>query len=389
MQGIKHLLEETFSQSSECASGDEECNSQKPAEKSPPRVRQKFQRIPKPTKCVFVRKKFPLKYIRGTRWRLFCPTSWISASENPNEFSLRIRQTYMILVSWKIVISICSQWYEERSFDIPFKLTPQLEFFRVKIRKTEKFIFSKNLHWNSSSGLKEHTFDNSAKKFSLPKVPENFTWIPKNNYYITVLWKKTSCVPLWTEKAGLRTRVFQRLSEKFSLNISKKITSLLTIRWKTCYLELIPWTRRMLFWQPFRYFLSKVRSFLMMFRKKIKFGFFSRNKNFCSKNFLDRWYKIFLNTANAHLTEFWEHLVQVSRKKLRIFFFFLSKSFSRHAEECFDKTGETFLALRRLYVGKQHTTTLFSERLLYFSYFLACTGRVRFWQQCLDDLSIN
>ena len=190
MQGSKHLLEETFSQSSECASGDEECNSQKPAEKSPPRVRQKFQRIPKTTKSVFVRKKFPLKYIRGTRWRLFCPNSWISAAENPNEFSLRIRQTYTIFVSCKNVISIWSQWYEERSFDNPFKITPQLEFFRVKIRKTEKFNFSKNFYWNSSSGLKEYRLYISAKIFSLPKVPENFTWIPKKNCYITVLWKK-------------------------------------------------------------------------------------------------------------------------------------------------------------------------------------------------------
>ena len=235
VQGKKHLPEEIFSQSSECASGREECNSQKACWKITARSPTKNSTNTKNyKKSVFLGKKLPLENIRGTRWRLFCPNSWISAAENPNEFSLRIRKTYMIFVSCKIVISIWSQWYEERSFDNPFKITPQLEFFRMKIRKTEKFDFSKNFYWNSSSGLKEHRLHISAKIFSLPKVPESFTWIPKKELLPYSFVEKTDCIPLWTEKTGLRTRVFHRLFRKFSLNIRRNTRSFLSFREKTC-----------------------------------------------------------------------------------------------------------------------------------------------------------
>ena len=147
-------------------------------------------------------KKLTLERILGTRWRLFCPTSWHFFCRKPNwvfaQNPTNIYDTFFIkncypnsfTVTWRTQF-----WQLFQTNCQPFA------FFPVWIRKSESFSFSKSSYWNWSSGLIEHRLDNSAKFFFARNPPENFTGIPKKNYYITFfLEKKTTIVFLCEQR---------------------------------------------------------------------------------------------------------------------------------------------------------------------------------------------
>ena len=146
--------------------------------------------------------------------------------------------------------------------------------FRWKLGELKTYYFPENWSWNWSYRHVEHSFDNSVNLLvarSLGKIDRDSE---EELQHCDFLEENTHFGPPWKQKAGLRTKFFHRLSWKISfisqvyLQIHHSFGRKLVFKdWCLGHVECC-------FDNPAGTFSSRVRTFLLNFRKSLRETFF-------------------------------------------------------------------------------------------------------------------
>ena len=154
------------------------------------------------------------------------------------------------------------------------------------LEKLKTYIFSKNSSWNWSSGQIENTFDNTVNLL-FARSPGNFNrHSEKQLQHCDFVERNFSFWSPLNIEGRFENKFFPTAVRKLFHQYHKENYKFINLSGKNCFLNVISRTRRLLFWQPCRFFFVESRNFLLRFRN-IKLAFF-RKRTFFLKEFLGK-----------------------------------------------------------------------------------------------------